>query len=77
MMGGSIPPILWDGVTSFPGTSEPVRVRITDGPVLNLQLPAPGALMGAKPVVAQTVGEAALPEPKAVVLPKRQSDLGA
>jgi len=77
MMGGSLPPVMWDGVTSAQGNSEVVRVRITDGPILNLQLPAPGALMQAKPVVAQTLGDAQIAEPKAVVLPKRQADLGA
>jgi len=77
MMGGSLPPVMWDGVTQAMGNSEVVRVRITDGPILNLQLPAPGALMQAKPVVAQTLGEAEIAEPKAVVLPKRQADLGA
>lgn len=77
MMGGALPPVMWDGVTSFAGTSDPVRVRIKDGPVLNLQLPAPGALMAAKPVKAETVGEADISEPAAVVLPKRQADIGA
>jgi parallel beta-helix repeat protein len=76
-----IPPVVWDGVTSFPGTSEPVRVNITDGPVLNLNLPAPGALEKAKPAVTKTavVPEPAVQfaEPKAVVLPKAQADLGA
>ncbi|OHB27381.1 MAG: hypothetical protein A2790_21470 [Phenylobacterium sp. RIFCSPHIGHO2_01_FULL_69_31] len=77
MMGGALPPVMWDGVTSFAGTSDPVRVRISDGPVLNLQLPAPGALMAAKPVKSDTVGDAEIAEPAAVVLPRRQADLGA
>lgn len=77
MMGGSLPPVMWDGVTSFAGTSDPVRVRISDGPVLNLQLPAPGALMAAKPVKSDTVGDAEIAEPAAVTLPRRQADLGA
>ena len=77
MLGGSVPPVIWDGVTSATGNSEVVRVRITDGPVLNLQLPAPGALLQAKPVVVKTLGDAQIAEPKAVVLPKRQADLGA
>ncbi|MBU1375685.1 MAG: right-handed parallel beta-helix repeat-containing protein [Alphaproteobacteria bacterium] len=77
MLGGSVPPVIWDGVTKAEGNSEVVRVRITDGPVLNLQLPAPGALLQAKPVVAKTLGDAQIAEPKPVVLPKRQADLGA
>jgi parallel beta-helix repeat protein len=77
MMGGALPPVMWDGVTSFAGSTDAARVRITDGPVLNLQLPAPGALMAAKPTVVNAIGDAALAEPAAVVLPKRQADLGA
>jgi len=77
MLGGTLPPVMWDGVTSFPGTTDPVRVVITDGPVLNLQLPAPGALMGAKPIKADRIEGAQIAEPKPVVLPKRQADLGA
>ena len=77
MLGGSVPPVIWDGVTSAPGNIETVRVRITDGPVLNLQLPSPGALLQAKPVVTKSLGDAQIAEPKPVVLPKRQADLGA
>lgn len=77
MMGGALPPVMWDGVTQAQGNSEVVRVRITDGPILNLNLPAPGALMAAKPKVVETLGDAQIAEPKAVVLPKRQADLGA
>jgi len=78
LLGGeTLPPVIWDGVTGFPGTSDPVRVVIANGPVLNLNLPAPGALMGAKPKVVEKLGEAQIAEPKPVVLPKRQADLGA
>jgi len=77
MMGGTLPPVMWDGVTSFPGTSDPVRVVITNGPILNLNLPAPGALMAAKPKVVEKLGDAQIAEPTPVVLPKRQADLGA
>ena len=81
MLKSDIPPIVWDGVTSFPGTTEPVRVRLLDGPVLNLRLPGPGQVEKANPAVTAT---AVIPdptpemtEPKAVVLPKAQADLGA
>jgi len=77
MMGGTLPPVMWDGVTAFPGTSDPVRVTISNGPILNLNLPAPGALMAAKPKVVETLGDEKIAEPKPVVLPKRQADLGA
>lgn len=76
-IGGAIPPVMWDGVTAYAGFDEPVRVRLADGPVLNLQLAGPGQLMTAKPTVTPTFGEAALPEPAPVVLPKAQADLGA
>ena len=76
MMGGALPPVVWDGVTSFAGMSNVVQVRITDGPILNLNLPAPGQIDQAKPSVAKTIGDARIAEPQAVVLPKRQSDLG-
>ncbi len=76
-LGGTIPPIMWDGVTQHAQNSDPVRVRLTDGPILNLNLPAPGALMAAKPAVVDKLGDVALPEPKPVALPKAQADLGA
>jgi parallel beta-helix repeat protein len=81
MLKSDIPPIVWDGVTSFPGTTEPVRVRLLDGPVLNLRLPGPGQIEKANPTVTATaiIPETTpqLAEPKAVVLPKAQADLGA
>jgi len=76
-LGGTIPPVMWDGVTTHAQNTDPVRVRLADGPVLNLNLAAPGALMTAKPAVTPTFGDADPAEPKAVVLPKRQADLGA
>jgi parallel beta-helix repeat protein len=77
MLGGNVPPIMWDGVTSYPGIEGTVKVKITDGPILNLNLPAPGEVEKARPVIAKTIGDVQLAEPKAVVLPKPQADLGA
>ena len=77
MLGGSVPPIMWDGVTTFAGSPEVARVRLMDGPVLNLNLPAPGALDQARPAITPTIGDVQFAEPKAVALPKRQADLGA
>ncbi|MBL8553656.1 MAG: right-handed parallel beta-helix repeat-containing protein [Phenylobacterium sp.] len=77
MLGGNVPPIMWDGVTAFPGIADTVKVKITDGPILNLNLPAPGEVEKARPVIAKTIGDVQLAEPKAVVLPKPQADLGA
>ena len=74
-LGEPIPSVIWDGVTSFPGIDGVVKVRLSDGPVLNLRLPAPGAVDRADPTVTPTLGEADPVEPKAVVLPMRQADL--
>jgi parallel beta-helix repeat protein len=76
-LGGKVPPVMWDGVTTFAGIPGVARVRISDGPVLNLNLPAPGEVEKAKPTITPTVGDAQVAEPKAVVLPKAQADLGA
>jgi len=81
ILKSDIPPVVWDGVTSFPGTTEPVRVRLLDGPVLNLRLPGPGQIEKANPTVTATAVVPAIEpqfaEPKAVVLPKAQAELGA
>jgi hypothetical protein len=69
--------VVWDGVTTFAGSPDVAQVRISDGPVLNLNLPGPGQIEKARPSVAKTVGDAQIAEPDAVVLPKRQADLGA
>ncbi len=74
-MGGSMPSVLWDGVTQAQGNSEVVRVRVMDGPVGNLRAPAPGAYDKANPVVTPTLGDAVIAEPKPVVLPRRQAAL--
>ena len=76
-LGGVIPPVMWDGVTKHAQNADPVRVQISDGPVLNLNLAAPGALLTAKPAVTQTLGEAVLPQPKPVELPTPQAGLGS
>jgi parallel beta-helix repeat protein len=77
MLGGTIPPIMWDGVTEHAQNNEPVRLRLSDGPVLNLRLPGPGQVDKARPEVLKTFGDAPIAEPAPVVLPKAQADLGA
>ena len=74
--GGALPPIMWDGILTHPASPEPVRVWLKDGPVLNLNLPAPGALDKAAPSVKPAMGEAApAPEPAPVALPPAQARL--
>ncbi len=76
-MGGSIPPIVWDGVTNFTpkGMTVPVAVHVhfTDGPVANLHFAAPGNVFSAKPEVKPTLDDGPIAEPKPVVLPKAQA----
>jgi parallel beta-helix repeat protein len=78
-MGGALPPVVWDGVSNFTrkGQSAPevVRVRLTDGPVINLHFASPGAIMSAKPDVKLSIDDGAIAEPKPVVLPKTQTGL--
>jgi parallel beta-helix repeat protein len=76
-LGGSAPPVMWDGVTSVPGQPGVARVSIRQGPVANLRLPEPGAVEKANPQVTPTLGDAILPEPKPVVLPREQAKLGS
>ena len=76
-MGGTLPPVVWDGVTNFTpkGMSAPVAVHVhfTDGPVANLHFAAPGNVFSAKPQVSPTLDDGAIAEPKPVVLPKTQT----
>jgi hypothetical protein len=78
-MGGTLPPVIWDGVSNFTrkgqATPEVVKVRLMDGPVANLHFAQPGAIMSAKPEVKPTFDDGALAEPKPVVLPKAQAGL--
>jgi len=73
-VGGTLPPVMWDGVTRFKrpdGSASPDGVRIVsrDGPVLNLNLKDQGASMAtAQPSVTATLGAGDLPQPAPVVL---------
>ncbi|WP_312166658.1 parallel beta-helix domain-containing protein [Phenylobacterium sp.] len=73
--GGALPPVIWDGVVTHPASPETVKVWLKDGPVVNLNLPAPGATDKAAPTLAQTLGEPGLAEPPPVVLPPAQASL--
>ena len=65
--GGAIAPVLWDGAKTFTragqSVTHEVNVVLTDGPVLNLNLPTPGDLAEAKPAVTPTVTGAPVAEP--------------
>ena len=75
-MGGALPPVIWDGVTSYAGGGGPVRLWLKDGPVVNLNLPRGGAVAEANPSIVPSIGAAGLPEPAAVVLPADQDKRG-
>jgi len=81
MTGGVLPPVMWDGVTVDPRSGETPagagKVMLSNGPVLNLNLPAAGAMDRARPSVTPTLGAETLPEPAAVVLPPAQAALGS
>ncbi|HEY5072153.1 MAG TPA: parallel beta-helix domain-containing protein [Caulobacteraceae bacterium] len=79
VLGGTLAPVFWDGVTAFtpPGAaaarSETVRLSIADGPVVDLNLVTQGASpLGARPTVTRALGEATLVEPAPVRLPEAQ-----
>jgi parallel beta-helix repeat protein len=72
--GGAIPPVIWDGVTSYvkPGggtMSETIKLSITDGPIANLNLKMQGTpYTKAQPSVSKTLDDGKLPEPAPVVI---------
>lgn len=71
-MGGSAPPVLWDGVTAYATPGPVPHLYLKDGPVLNLNLAKAGEVATAKPSVSATLGSPGLAEPPAVVLPASQ-----
>ena len=71
-VGGTLPPVLWDGVAPASG---PQAMHLTDGPVLNLNLPKAGALDQANPSVTPTLERGDISEPPTVVLPDAQAAL--
>jgi len=81
LLGGPIPPVMWDGVTGYhiPGggvSADVVRLAITDGPIVNLDLKTQGApVTDANPTVVKTLGETTLPQPAPVTLPSTQMAL--
>ena len=78
-VGGTLPPVMWDGVTAYtvPGGGAKVdgdpKFAVADGPVLNLGLMTQGSpISGAKPDVSKSLGSATLVVPATIVLPAAQ-----
>lgn len=78
-IGGTIPPVMWDGVDRFtaPGASAPTPadgpIYVNDAPMLSLNLGSWGTpLSQARPSVGEAMLMATLPEPDAIVLPAAQ-----
>ncbi len=76
-LGGTLPPVMWDGVTGYTipgggGATADAGVMVSDGPMVNLNL----KMQGAPPTAAQPAlaakATATLPEPPLVVLPAAQ-----
>ncbi len=72
-LGGKLPAIVWDGVTTYGGKTEEVRIAVREKPevgFINLGLGVtPIDLTKAKPSTTR-LPDADIPEPKAVVLPQ-------
>jgi len=77
-VGGTLPPVMWDGVTLFtvPGGAEQAAesgVFVNDGPLLNLNLGRHGTpATAARPSVGDVQMQATLAEPAPIVLPAAQ-----
>lgn len=77
-VGGTLPPVMWDGITRYtvPGGAEVTAdggVFVNDAPLLSLNLDRQGTpASAAKPSVGQAMTQATLPEPSAVKLPAAQ-----
>ena len=72
-LGGKLPAIVWDGVTTYGGKTEEVRIAVREKPevgFINLGLGVtPIDLTKAKPSTAR-LPDADIPEPPAIVLPQ-------
>lgn len=77
-VGGTLPPVMWDGITTFtvPGGAAVTPeggIFVNDGPMLNLNLKVHGTPpSAAQPSVGTAMMMATLPEPAKIVLPAAQ-----
>ncbi|MEO8927554.1 MAG: parallel beta-helix domain-containing protein [Caulobacteraceae bacterium] len=83
LLGGPIPPVMWDGVTAYriPGggpSTDTVRLAIADGPIVNLDLKMQGTPVDqAVPTVVPSLDGGAMTAPAPVILPAAQLALVA
>ena len=76
-VGGTLPPVMWDGVTGYtvPGGAAMASdggIFVSDGPLLSLGLKTQGtAATAAQPALAANA-TSTLPEPAAIILPAAQ-----
>jgi parallel beta-helix repeat protein len=76
-VGGTLPPVMWDGVTGYtvPGGAAMTSdggIFVSDGPLLSLGLKTQGtAATAAQPALAANA-TSTLPEPAAIILPAAQ-----
>ena len=77
-VGGTLPPVMWDGITGYtvPGGAAVATqggIFVNDGPMLNLNLKTHGTPpSAAQPTVGTAMLQATLPEPATVALPAAQ-----
>ena len=77
-VGGTLPPVMWDGITTFtvPGGAAVTPeggIFVNDGPLLNLNLKVHGTPpSAAQPRVDAAMMPGTLPEPAMIVLPAAQ-----
>jgi parallel beta-helix repeat protein len=79
-LGGTVPPVMWDGITQFtvPGgalTTVQGGIFVADGPMVNLNLKTQGTDASKAQPAMGTLAKATLPQPAKVVLPAAQEAL--
>lgn len=79
-LGGTVPPVMWDGITQFtvPGgtlTNVQGGIFVADGPMVNLNLKTQGTGPDKAQPAMGTIVKATIPQPPKVVLPAAQEAL--
>ncbi len=78
-LGGTLPPVMWDGITQFtvPGgalTNVQGGIFVADGPMVNLNLKTQGTDASKAQPAMGTLAKATLTQPAKVVLPAAQEE---